>query len=126
MQMTPTPEQFRRLAEAMASEVAKRQGFCPTARELEDEINNCVDVLGHAWPIAFPVDPNAVTVRIAVGILKDRTHGFVVQACGIDDIDTEEAAAFEAFGDGDTHRAWITASIPPVTIPEVPASVEGA
>jgi hypothetical protein len=125
--MTPTPEQFRRLAEAMASEVAKRQGFCPTARELEDEINNCVDVLGHAWPIAFPVDPNAVTVRIAVARRLANVCGkSIVVACAVDDADDEQSAADIAFATDETHRAWITASIPPVTIPEVPASVEGA
>jgi hypothetical protein len=124
--MTPTPEQFRRLAEAMAdARIARNSGIHIPIRGRGYLVEVLVNDLAAAWPIAFPVDPNAVTVRIAVGIPKDRTHGFVVQACGIDDADDEESAMNDVQYEPVSHLGIVMAHIPPVRIPEVPASVEG-
>lgn len=69
-------------------------------------------------------DPNAVVVRIAVGVrqIGGRT---IAATLAVDDNDTEQEARDYAHSEFDTNQAMVTATIPPVAkVPTVAGSVE--
>jgi hypothetical protein len=123
MQMTPTPEQFRRLAEAMVdARIARTSGIHIPIRGRGYLVDVLVNDLAAAWPIVFPVDPNAVTVRIAVGVCADGRG--IASFINEGDVIADEIQWVSKNGAA-RYVGLLTAPIPPVRIPEVPASVEG-
>jgi hypothetical protein len=118
-------EKIRELAEAMANNRVARHNLKPSREGVEHLVDSLVRDLTEAWPTVFPAeqpDPNAVVVRIAVGLSGD-DEDFIVRTCAIDGADDEEDAIECAFHPEDTNRAWVEVPIPPVAkVPTILAS----